>query len=63
MIDILLLLITYNPPFTDFRVQVLDDDAFLMDVAAVGRSDFSKLAHRIQELGRPAFLTKNVRKP
>ena len=36
MQDMWLLTINYLRTFTDFRVQVLDDDAFLVDVQADG---------------------------
>lgn len=48
--------------FTDFWVQVLDDNAFLAGVQAVGWPEFSKLVHEIQNLGHYNFLTKNTRK-
>ena len=62
MQDMWLLTINYLRAFTDFRVQVLDDDAFLADVRADGWPEFSRLVHGIQDLGRHNFLTKNVRR-
>lgn len=62
MQDIWLLTINYLRAFTDFRVLVLDDNAFLVDVQVAGWPEFSRLVHNIQDLGRHNFLTKNVRK-
>lgn len=44
MQDRLVLGMDYHPEFTDFRIQVLDDNPFPADVPAVGWTEFSKLA-------------------
>lgn len=58
-----LLTINYQKTFKDFRVLVLDDNAFLVDVHAPGWTEFSRLARGIRDIGRHNFLTKNVKQP
>ncbi len=63
MCNIWLLTIDYQREFTDFRVLVLDDNPFLVDMPTDNWSEFSRLARSIRDLGRHNFLTKNVRQP
>lgn len=58
-----LVTVNFHESFTDFRVQVLDDNAFRVGIPANGWSRLSKMANGIQDLGRHNFLTKSVRPP
>ena len=56
-----LVTVNFHESFTDFRVQVLDDNAFRIGIPANGWPGLLKLAKGIQDLGRHNFLTKSVR--
>ena len=58
-----LVTVNFRESFTDFWVQVLDDNAFRVGIPANGWSRLLNLAKGIQALGRHNFLTKSVRPP
>ena len=57
---LLLVVVNFHKLFTDFRVQVLDDNAFRVGIPADSWPRLLKLAKNIQYIGCHNFLTKNV---